>query len=95
MDTITKSSVIDFFTGSGIATATAAPIVAPESAPQTVYKGVRLRAVDAIYVGPRGVTAATGYELPAGSELFLPVNDLSKVYVVSSSGGGAYSWIAN
>ena len=90
---IRRVAVEEFSTGSGVATSVAAPIVAEGQSPQAAFRGIRIRAIDPIYVGREGVTAANGYEIPAGAELFLPINDPSKVYVVATS-GGSYSWCA-
>ena len=90
---VVKTSIDEFTTGSGTADATPKPIVAAGYATQA-YKGVTVRATaGALYVGSRGVTAENGFPLEAGSgeELFIPVNDPGKVYVV---GNGSYSWVA-
>jgi len=84
---------------SGIGT-TAVPI-ADSDAPVT--KGVQVRAADdnaaAVYVGGSGVTTDTadttdGYPLAAGETLFVPVNEVRKVYVRSTVANQKVFWLA-
>jgi hypothetical protein len=93
---VNKTSVDDFYTGSGSVSGTSAPIIAPAYAHEA-YKGVMVRAAVTnsapIFVGPSTVSAATGYRLTPGEELLVPVNDPSKVYVVGTPGDG-FSWLA-
>ena len=76
-----------FVVGSGGADAASKPIVAVGYA-NKAYKGVRVRAATAntvvIYVGPQGVSVSTGYPLPAGEELAIPIEDPSKINVVAT-----------
>lgn len=46
-----------------------------------------------IFIGPTGVTTSTGFELQVGSSLVLPVQDLSKIFVIASTTGSTISWI--
>ena len=89
---ITQESVSDFAVGHGGADAGAGPLVAAGFAPKA-YKGVRVRAATAntlvIYVGPRGVTEASGYPLPAGKELSIEIENPSKVHVVATPAADA------
>ncbi len=84
---ITQESVTDFVVGSGGASAAGDAIIAPGYI-RKAYKGVRVRAATAntlvIYVGPAGVTTSTGYPLPAGEELSIPIEDPSKVCVAAT-----------
>ena len=86
---IEQESVSDFRVGHGGASAGRKPIVAADMASKA-YKGVRVRAATAntlvVYVGPSSVTTDTGYPLPAGEELCIPIEDPSKVYVVATPG---------
>ncbi len=42
-----------------------------------------------VYVGPAGVTVASGYPLPAGEEVTIEIVDVSKVYVVANPAGNS------
>lgn len=46
-----------------------------------------------IYVGASGVTTATGYPLSAGESVFVPVDDVSKVYAIGGAANQAAAWI--
>jgi hypothetical protein len=47
-----------------------------------------------VYIGfSSGVTASTGFELGAGESLTLPVNNVNKLYAISSSGSQNISYI--
>jgi hypothetical protein len=46
-----------------------------------------------VYVGPTGVTTATGMELAPGDSVCLPVGNTNLLYVVSSATGSSVSWI--
>ena len=90
---IYRTAVDEFWTGHGGADAVARPLVAPGYAPQKVLKGVRVRAATGnalvIYVGRTGVTVDKGYPLPAGQELEVQVEDISKVHVVATPAGNS------
>ena len=94
---ITQESVTDFVVGHGGADAASKPIVAAGYV-KKAYKGVRVRAATAntltIYVGPRGVSTSTGYPLPAGEELAIPIEDPSKVYIVATPGSNCQQTVA-
>ena len=79
---ITQESVTDFVVGHGGADAAGRPIVAAGYV-KKAYKGVRVRAATAnTIVDLRGATEAsvrvTGYPLPAGEELDIPIEDPSE-----------------
>lgn len=81
-----------FYAGAGVAVSgAAAPIVAAGHAPQTLRKGVRIKAALAngpdvyIAIGPSTVQASSGFRLEAGSDVLVEIDDPSKVYVI---GGG-------
>lgn len=84
---IVQESVSEFVVGHGGADIVSKPIVAAGYA-RKAYKGVRIRAATAnttvIYVGPQGVSESNGYPLPGGEEVVIPVDNPSKVYVVST-----------
>lgn len=84
---IEQESLDDFVVGYGGADAASKPIIADGYA-NKAYKGVRVRAATAntivIYVGPKGVSVSTGYPLPAGEELCIPIQNPSKINVVAT-----------
>lgn len=45
------------------------------------------------YVGDSNVSASAGYELAAGQEVSLSVDDVSSVYVDVDTGGEGVSWV--
>lgn len=45
------------------------------------------------YVGDDGVTTGNGYELAAGVEVALYVDDVSDIYVDVGTGGEGVSWV--
>lgn len=52
-----------------------------------------------VSVGPSGVThetadATDGYQLAAGEEVFIAIDDLSKVYLIASTTAQAVSFLA-
>jgi hypothetical protein len=94
---IAQQSIGQFTTGQGSVGTTSQPIVAAGFAHKT-YKGVTLRAspsnTGVIYVGMQGLKTTTGFSLPAGEKVEIPVDDPSKVYVVADAAGQGYSWLA-
>ena len=86
-----------FVVGHGGADASSKPIVAVGYA-NKAYKGVRVRAATdnnlVIYIGPQGVTVSTGYPLPAGEELCIPIEDPSKIYVTATPANNAQQTVA-
>ena len=48
-----------------------------------------------VFVGSSGVMTTSGYPLSAGEELFLEVDDASKVFTISSSEGQTACWTAS
>lgn len=47
-----------------------------------------------VYVGPTGVTTATGFELAPGDSVSLPVTNTNLVFVIAAATGASVSWIA-
>ena len=47
-----------------------------------------------VYVGPTGVTTATGYELDPGANVCMPVTNTNLPFVIASTTGASVSWIA-
>jgi hypothetical protein len=48
-----------------------------------------------VYVGPSGVTTATGIELPAGSSFCPAVSNSNEIYVIASTTGATVTWSGN
>lgn len=46
-----------------------------------------------LYIGGSGVTTSTGYPLAAGASVFVPIDDLSKIYAIGSADNQAVRWI--
>ena len=90
---LVRLAVDEFWVGHGGADAVARSIVAPGYAPQKALQGVKIRAATAntvvIYVGRAGVTVDGGYPLPAGEELPVQIEDVSKVFVVADPAGNS------
>jgi len=93
---IIQESVDKFIVGHDGADAAAQPIMVSGRV-RKAYKGVRVRAATAntvvIYLGPHGVTTDSGYPLPAGEELLIPIEDPSKVYVVATLAADCKVWV--
>jgi hypothetical protein len=89
---ITQESVSEFFVGHGGADIVSKPIVAANYACKA-YKGIRVRAKTTntivIHLGPQGVSEVTGYPLPAGEEVTLPIDNPSKVHVIATPVGNS------
>ena len=61
--------------------------------------GIRSKAdaanAEAIFVGPSGVTTNTGFKLSANEEVFIDIDAIDKVFVMSAGGGETLSFIAS
>jgi|TARA_E500000305_G_scaffold78952_1_gene64746 hypothetical protein len=61
--------------------------------------GVRIKAdsdnAEDVFVGGSGVTASAGYVLGSDEEVFIDVDSLSKVFVLSTGGGETLSYIGS
>lgn len=83
----------EFHTGHGVATASATPI---SLAPSRIYGFVLIRAdaanASALAIGGPGVTLSTGFLLPAGAELTIPIDRIDTIYIVGD--GLGFSWLA-
>jgi len=77
-------SVSEFFTGWGSADALARAL----GNSRRLLKGVRVKAMStntlSVFVGPSTVAVTTGFELDAGDEVFVEIDDPSKISVISS-----------
>jgi hypothetical protein len=47
-----------------------------------------------VYIGPTGITTATGMELAAGDAYCGPVSNTNLIFVIATAGGQSVSWIA-
>jgi hypothetical protein len=60
-------------------------------------KGVLVKALAAntakVYIGNNSVTTSNGYELSAGQEVFIQVDDVNKLYAISTTTGQKVCWI--
>ena len=57
--------------------------------------GVRIKADGILYVGGSNVGTTNGYELATGEEVFIDVDSMEKVFVMSSPAGSTASFIAS
>ena len=61
--------------------------------------GVRIKAdaanAEAIYIGPSPVGATNGFKLSANEEVFIDIDAIDKVFVMSVGGGETLSFIAS
>ena len=47
-----------------------------------------------VFIGIVGVTISTGLEIPSGSSVVLPIQDVSSLYVIAvASSGNTISWL--
>lgn len=84
--------------GVGNASTTAEVLDGAVNNDQKAGKGVYVRNLDssiAIFVGRVGLTPTNGYQLPAGEEVYLRVEDPWNIYVRAASGTPAYTWCAH
>ena len=80
---MSRTSLPELRTGSGSAELVSAPV----DNSQPLVRGLNIKAAESnsgmIYVGNAAVSTSTGYELSAGEELYLEIDDPAKVYVVT------------
>jgi hypothetical protein len=80
-------------TGQGTAGAAAAALT---TNPWPASYGIFIRNHDganAMYVGNSGLTAANGFRLDAGDDIWIPVTDPREVYVIRATADVAYSFL--
>lgn len=70
-----------------------------QSSSQVCRHGVQVKAnmgnTGIIYVGhSSGVTTSNGYELGPGESVFVPIDNVNKVYVISDTASQGISWLA-
>ena len=90
----------EFWTGS-LAVGAAAVQLLPQKL--AVLKGVQIKCdstnTGLVYVGKSGVTAASadstdGIELAAGEGIFIPIKDVTKIYIISDTAAQEVYWMA-
>lgn len=101
--TVTTNLVqTSFFTGSKSSIGTSAVQIITSSTPVKV--GVTVKAADnntgTVYIGNSTVTAGTtdatdGFELAGGESVTIEINDVNKVYAISSTTGQKVYWTAD
>ena len=61
--------------------------------------GIRIKAdaanAEAIFIGPSPVGATNGFKLSANEEVFIDIDAIDKVFVMSTGGGETLSFIAS
>ena len=61
--------------------------------------GIRIKAdaanTEAIFIGPSPVGATNGFKLSANEEVFIDIDAVEKVFVMSTGGGETLSFIAS
>lgn len=64
----------------------------------SVLKGVQLKAhpdnTDPIFIGTNTVSSASGFPLSASEGLFVPIEDLSKIYAIAGAANQDLRWAA-
>lgn len=96
---LVKSVVSVVSTGSVTTTANTPVQLVGSSVPTTrgVIVKSSIQSTNSVYVGsstvtPGTVSATDGFELSAGESITIPIDDVNKVYVTSSSGGQKIFW---
>lgn len=83
----------------GVSTVAAAATAEILAASQAIQSGVRIKALIAntgdVYVGDASVSAANGYVLDSGDEIFIEIANLATVYLDVSVNGEGVSYIAS
>jgi len=92
---IARESSDHFTTGHGVAGAAKSQVATAE---MLVDKYVEIKAdlanTNNVYVGIANVTTVIGYCLDAGELIRIPIDDLSKVWVIGGAAAQGYSWLA-
>ena len=64
-----------------------------------LQSGIRIKAdaanAEAIFIGPSPVGATNGFKLSANEEVFIDIDAIDKVFVMSTGGGETLSFIAS
>ena len=65
----------------------------------SLESGIRIKAdaanAEAVYVGPSQVGTTNGFKLSANEEVFIDIDAIDKVYLISAGGGETISFIAS
>ena len=78
------------YSGQQAVTGTAAAL-ATQAVKQACVKALKGNVIN-VYVGPSGVSDATGYELAPDEAVCLPVNNVNLIYVIARTTGASVSW---
>tara|TARA_R100001015_G_C4594044_1_gene149348 strand:+ start:696 stop:1037 length:342 start_codon:yes stop_codon:yes gene_type:complete len=97
------SSVTKFFTRNdvtvGTTSANAAIVAGVTPGIGELQSGIRIKAdaanAEAVYVGPTPVGTTTGFKLSANEEVFIDIDAIDKIYLISAGGGETISFIAS
>lgn len=78
-----------------VSVTTEAQALAAESPDKPLFRGVLITNhddTDFVYVGDADVASNTGHAVPPGQAIPYPIDDPSKLYVISAAGGETISW---
>lgn len=93
---IAREASEEFATGHGTVGTT--PVVQLATVETLIKKYVEVKAdltnANNVYVGINTVSTTTGFLLDAGESVRIPIDDLSKVYVVADAAAQGFSWLA-
>jgi hypothetical protein len=85
------TSVKDFISGQHTVTTTGATM-----GEQELNSGVRIKANgEEIFIGGPGVGTTNGYSIEDGSEVFIDIDSMKKVYVIAGATGGTAEFLAS
>jgi hypothetical protein len=71
---------------SGQVTMTGSAIQLPANNSSVVVLSNSAASGHSVYVGPAGVTAATGLEIPKGASVPIPISNTAALYAIGTSG---------
>lgn len=80
-----------------VSVTTDAQALAPDSPDIPLLRGVIVtnhHNQNFVFVGADDVTTSTGHAVPPGQAIHYPIDDPSKLYVLSAAGGETVSWWA-
>jgi hypothetical protein len=88
-----SSGAGSLLSGQGTATNSAAAIASSNPCKKVTVKN-NVSSAATIYVGPSGVTAATGLELVPGDSTVIEISNVDAIFAITASGSGSFSWLA-